>query len=159
MNYRIEHRPAFSVMGVKRFISFKEGSSGFGKFWNEVRQGEAGERLKTYKNDTIDGMLSITLKSNKDDTKVTSMLGYTTNELTPQEEFEIYHYPAASWMVIEVIGRPSKAMRPVWKAIYEGEYKPEGFTKSDLPPFEAYIDDDLSSENSKNEIWLGLKNN
>lgn len=158
MHYRIEHRPAFSVIGLKRFISFKEGGGEFGNFWQEVRQGDAAQRLVNLQNDFIDGMLAITLKSNEDDTEVTTMLGYTTNELMPVDEFDIYHYPASSWLVVEVIGRPSKVMRPVWEAIYRGEYIPQGFSMSDLPPFEAYSDKDLKSDDSKNEIWIGLKN-
>lgn len=158
MHYRIEHHPAFSVVGLKRFISFKEGGGEFGQFWRETRQGEAAQRLKSLKNDLIDGMVAITLDSNEDDTEVTAMLGYTSNILSPVDEFDLYHYPATSWLVIEVIGRPSKAMRPVWQALYRGEYIPAGFSMSDLPPFEAYIDHDLQSDSSKNEIWVGLKN-
>lgn len=159
MDYRIEHQKAFSVMGLKRHISFKEGGGEFKDFWREARQGEKAQALRKFADDFIDGMVAITLESNEDDTEVKTMLGYTTQELSAQEDFDIYHYPAASWLVLEVVGRPAKAMRPVWEEVFKGDIIPEGFEMSDLPPFEAYIDADLSSEESKNEIWVGLKNN
>lgn len=130
----------------------------FKEFWNGVRQGPVMKTLQAKSNELIPGMLAITTESDESHTEVTIMLGMTSDELESVEGFDMYHFPASEWMIVEVIGRPSKAMSKAWDAIYSDELELDGYLiDEEIPAFEAYIDTKFTVEDSVNQIWVPVK--
>ncbi|WP_258000292.1 GyrI-like domain-containing protein [Bacillus sp. Marseille-P3661] len=73
------------------------------------------------------------------------------------EGFSSYQVPASKWVVFEVHGHAPTAMVNVWKQIYSEWIPSNEYEIAKLPAIEAYIDSDIHSPNSLNEIWLAVK--
>lgn len=65
--------------------------------------------------------------------------------------------PASKWAVFEVRGHAPTAIVNAWKQIYSEWIPSNGYELAEVAAIEAYIDSDLYSPNSLNEIWLAIK--
>lgn len=156
MNYKILEQDTFNVIGVSQRISFSEGTAMFTEFWNRVRKGEIYQKMEAVSNHKIPGMLAMMSDYNEDHTEMTIMLGFTTDEESSLEELEVYSFPKATWLVAEVVGRPSKVMSKAWDQLTLDIIPSTPYEEADLPQFEAYIADSFTNVDSVNEIWIPL---
>ena len=72
-------------------------------------------------------------------------------------EFSSFVYPASKWVVFEVKGTIPVAMINAWQYIYSEWFPSHEYIPAGLAPLEAYLDVDLYTANSTNEIWIAVK--
>ncbi|MDQ0200433.1 GyrI-like domain-containing protein [Neobacillus ginsengisoli] len=159
MKYKIVERDAFRVTGIKREFSCGSGEAGIPgvpEFWGEVQGSGITNQLVELNNGEIKGLLGITSNYNAAKNVVDYSIATEYSGQVPDglASFEI---PASKWVVFEVRGPVPGAIINAWHQIYTEWFPANQYEPAALPPFEAYIDSDLSSENSYNEIWVPIK--
>lgn len=160
MNYKVVEREAFQVVGIKREVSCSgEGGSpgpGIAQFWDEANENGTVRQLLQISNGQIKGPLGITEKFNAQKNVIDYWVAIEHHGDVPAEYLS-FTFPASKWVVFEVKGSIPTAMVKAWKEIQTTWFPSHDFQPAGIPPFEAYLDSDLTSPNSVNEIWFAVK--
>ena len=158
MKYQIIERNAFQVIGVKRECpcGADTGGPGIPEFWGEVNTNGTVNKLIPFINGEIKGLLGITDNYNAEKNTIDYWVAAEHVGEVPDGLLS-YTFPAAKWVVFEVQGPAPTAMVNTWKQIYSEWLPSNGYEIAELPSIEAYIDSDLYSPHSLNEIWLAVK--
>ncbi len=160
MKYRIVDREAFQVIGIKReaLCCAEENSPAqdIGQFWRKANENGLVARLVQLLNGEIKGLLGIVEKYNEKKNTVDYWITAEHSGDIPAG-YSSLEFPAAKWVVFEVKGPIPTAMVNTWKRIYSEWFPSNGFEPAELAPIEAYIDTNLHSPNSMNEIWVAIK--
>lgn len=159
MKYRIVERDAFQVVGVKReFICSTEdaGIPGIPEFWGEAHENGTVNQLLQLINGQIKGLLGITENFHEEKNTINYWIAAEHSGEVP-DGLSSFEFLASKWVVFEVRGPIPTAMINTWKQIYSEWFPSNGYEPAEIAPFEAYIDSDLYSENSSNEIWVAIK--
>jgi AraC family transcriptional regulator len=159
MNFHIVEREAFQVVGVKQeFVCGPQdiGIPGVPEFWEHAEKEGTVDRLIPLINGEINGLLGITENYNQEKSTLDYWIAAEYRGDVPSE-FSSFVYPASKWVIFEVKGRIPAAMINAWQYIYSEWFPSHEYTSAGLAPLEAYLDSDLHSENSMNEIWIALK--
>lgn len=159
MKYKIVERDAFRVVGIcKKFSceSMDFGIPGIPEFWGEVNGNGTDQQLIQLINGQIKGLLGITTNYNSEENTVDYWIAAEHSRDIP-EGLTSFEFPAAKWVVFEVRGPIPMAIINTWKQIYSVWFPSNGFEQAYLAPIEAYIDSNLDSPNSVNEIWVAIK--
>ncbi|MCM2534067.1 GyrI-like domain-containing protein [Neobacillus pocheonensis] len=159
MKYKIVERDDFQTVGINReFLcgSGEAGIPGVPEFWGEAHGSGTANRLFQLNNGQIKGLLGITTNYNAAKNVVDYWIATEFSGQVP-DGFSSFEIPASKWVVLEVHGPIPGAIIDKWKQIYSGWFPANGYEPARIPPLEAYIDSDLYSENSYNEIWIAIK--
>ena len=159
MNYRIVERDSFQVVGMKREFSCgaqEMGIPGIPKYWEEAHKTGRIEQLIPLINGEIKGLLGITENFNEEKNTIDYWIAAEYSRDVP-DELESFVYPASKWVVFEVRGPVPSAIIYTWQQIYSEWFPSNGYKPAELAPIEAYIDSDLYSQNSMNEIWVAIQ--
>ncbi|KAA9029445.1 AraC family transcriptional regulator [Niallia endozanthoxylica] len=158
MKYQIVERDAFQVIGVKRECPCGADTEGPGipEFWGEVNANGTVNKLIPFINGEINGLLGMTDKYNAEKNTIDYWVAAEHVGEVPDGLLS-YEFPASKWVVFEVQGPAPIAMVNTWKQIYSEWIPSNGYEIAELPAIEAYIDSNLHSPNSLNEIWLAVK--
>ncbi|CAH0170887.1 hypothetical protein SRABI96_01191 [Peribacillus sp. Bi96] len=163
MKYKIIEKDTFQVVGVKRECSCdpacnteNAGLPSIGEFWGEVHQNDTVNQLIQLNNGQIKGLLGITDNYNEEKNTIDYWIASEHSGDVPDglSSFEI---PASKWVVFDVQGPAPTAMINTWKQIYSEWFPSNSYEPADTAAIEAYIDSDLYSPNSTNEIWVAIK--
>lgn len=157
MKYQIVERDAFQVIGVKRVCPCGEAEGpGIPEFWEEAHKDGTVSRLVASLNGEIKGLLGIT---DNYDAKRNTIDYWIAAEYAGElpEGLSSIQIPASRWVVFEVRGPAPAAMRETWKRIYSEWIPSNGYKPADIAAIEAYIDPDLNSPHSLNQIWLAIQ--
>lgn len=158
MNYQIVERDAFQVVGVKRECPCGAEGAGPGipEFWREVNGNGTADRLVQLTNGEIIGLLGITENYDADNNTIDYWIAAEHVGEVPDGLSSI-EFPASKWAVFEVHGPAPTAMVDSWKRIYSEWIPSNGYEVAEIAAVEAYIDSDVYSPNSKDQIWLAVK--
>jgi AraC family transcriptional regulator len=159
MKYHIVERDAFRVVGIKREIPCDTGDAGIpgiAEFWGEVHENGIAHQLSQLNNGQMKGLLGIIENFNKEKNTIDYWIA-AEHRGDASEEFSIFEFPASKWVVFEVRGPIPAAMVDTWKQIYSKWFPSHGYEPAGIASFEAYIDSDIYSPNSYNEIWIAIK--
>lgn len=147
MNYRIEQREAFKIVGVtKRFSQDGLGES-VGRMWSETPQETIGQ-IAGLGNELI-GVYS----GMYDDHTTDYYIATITEVETPSNLTELV-IPALTWAVFEIVGPMPNAMADVWGRIFSEWFPTSGYEHAQAPEVEWYSNGDMSSPEYKSEIWI-----
>jgi AraC family transcriptional regulator len=159
MNYHIVERDAFQVVGVKQEFACGPqdiGIPGVPEFWGNAEKNGTVDQLIPLINGEIKGLLGITENYNQEKSTIDYWIAAEYSGDVPNE-FSSFVYPASKWVVFEVKGRIPSAMINAWQYIYSEWFPSHEYIPVGLAPLEAYLDSDLHTENSTNEIWVAVK--
>jgi AraC family transcriptional regulator len=159
MKYHIVERDAFQVVGIKREFpcdTENAGIPGVAEFWGEVNENGTANQLFQLNNGQIKGLLGIIENFNEEKNTIDYWIAAEHRGDVP-DEFSIFEFPASKWVVFEVRGPIPTAIVNTWKKIYSEWFPSNGYEPARIAPFEAYIDSDVYSPNSYNEIWVAIK--
>jgi AraC family transcriptional regulator len=160
MNYRIVERESFKIVGEKRTFScggYEAGIPGVPEFWVEAHMKGLVNELIPLINGEIKGLLGITNNFNEEKNTIDYWVAAEYNGDHASDELLSFVYPASKWVVFEVKGSIPSAMINAWQRIYSEWFPSNGYQPAQLAPIEAYLDSNLDSENSTNEIWVAIK--
>ncbi len=158
MKYQVIERDAFQVIGVKRECPCGGNTEGLGipEFWSEVNADGTVNKLLPFINGEMKGLLGMTDNYNPVKNTIDYWIAAEHVGAVPDGLLS-YKFPPSKWVVFEVKGHAPTAMVNTWKQIYSEWIPSNGYEIAELPAIEAYIDSNLYSPTSLNEIWLAVK--
>lgn len=153
MNYRIEQKDSFAIVGIKQNLSHIEGlGQSIGKMWSEtpaetIRQiAELG--------DGIVGVYSGMYEDNTTDYYISAI----TKKECPKTMCKL-EIPALTWAIFEITGPMPNAMTEIWGRIFSEWFPTSGYEHAAAPEVEWYSNGDMSSSDYKSEIWIPVNKN
>jgi AraC family transcriptional regulator len=152
MKYRTVDLDAFSVIGVKEFMSFENGEN-FTKvpqMWSRLPV-ETMTKLQALSNLEPSGVLGVCANM-RDDGFDYWIAAASTKECSP--EFEKLDIPASQWMVFEIVGAMPKAIQDGVKYIFSEWLPSSGYQHADAPENEWYSIGYMNSSDYRSEIWI-----
>ncbi|HEY9060673.1 MAG TPA: AraC family transcriptional regulator [Pseudobacteroides sp.] len=153
MNYRIEKKEAFRVVGAKRHfdLDVEKNFVQVPKFWGETFQNGMIVEIGQLSNKEPLGVLGISTCMNGKDFDY--YIASATDKPKPENMHE-YIVPTATWAIFECIGPMPAAIQELQKRIITEWLPTSGYEYADAPDIEVYPEGDTSSLNYKCEVWL-----
>ena len=156
MNYRIEHKEAFRIVGVKRHfcMSVEESFEKVPQFWGDVHGSGQMEKIIAIGSAEPCGVLGVcTCMDGKD---FDYYIACASNKPVP-EGMSDYVVPACDWAVFECIGPMPNAMQQLQTRIITEWLPVSGYEYADAPDIEVYTQGDMQSPDYRSEVWLPVK--
>jgi AraC family transcriptional regulator len=153
MDYRIEERIAFRVVGIKKrcTLNQEENLISLPKFWDEL-----------WKNGKVDEILGLSdqipralfgVCADANDTEFDYYIASASGKPLP-EGFDELTVPAATWAIFDCTGPMPDAIQAVMKRIFTEWLPTSGYVHAEGPELEWYSDADMDSEDYKSEVWI-----
>ena len=148
MKCRIEKKPAFQVVGVKKTFRNDAVENLVPNFWSELPQ-ETYAKLKMLSNGEPKGMIG--LCANFDDEHTFDYYIAVSTKNSNVEGFDMISIPEATWAIFEAEGTILELVNRIWKEWFPSS----GYRRADnsIPDIESYFDYDFPKENYTYEIW------
>jgi AraC family transcriptional regulator len=148
MNYRIEQKNSFAVVGIKRRFSHVEGlGENIGKMWQETPGETIGQIAGL--GDGLVGVYSGMYEDNTTDYYIAAI-----TEKDCPETMSRLEIPTLTWAIFEITGPMPTAMADIWGRIFSEWFPTSGYEHAEAPEVEWYSNGDLSSSDYKSEIWI-----
>ncbi len=156
MNYRIEQKEAFRIVGVKRHYKGPENDeSVVPVFWNELYSNGTVEVLNNLSSGIPGGVHGFIQASA--DEKVDYTIACITDK-EPPAGMESYIVPKATWAIFEIDGPVHKTMATAWKRIFTEWLPTSNYSYAETVDIECFPNgENKGSEDYKYEIWLPVK--
>ncbi len=152
MNYRIEQKNPFAIVGVKERFSHIEGlGENIGKMWRET-SAETFEQIAGLGDTEPYGLLGV-YSGMYDDNTTDYYIATTTNKSCPDTLCKL-EIPSLTWAIFEITGPMPTAMAEVWGRIFSEWFPTSGYEHAEAPEVEWYSKGDLSASDYKSEIWI-----
>ena len=148
MNYRIEQKTAFTVVGVKQRFSHIEGlGENIGKMWSETPR-EIFSQITGLGKELV-GVYSGMYEDNTTDYYIATI----TEKDAPDNLCKL-EIPSLTWAIFEIVGPMPTAMAEVWGRIFSEWFPTSGYEHAEAAEIEWYSNGNLSSADYKSEIWI-----
>ena len=154
MEYRIEKKPAFKVMGVSKLVGYGNGYSEIPKFWDEVFA-KPGNKLM--------GMYGVCLDDEVPGDEFRYMIADDYNEeLAGAENMETKEIPEYAWAVFPCRGAMPQALQSVNTQVFNEWLPASNYEIAAGFNIEFYTDEskyELGSQDPSyySEIWVPVK--
>ena len=152
MKCRIETKPAFSVVGIKKnFRNDMEGDHHIPNFWRETPQ-ETYDKILSLANAEPKGLLGICANFSGHEFDYFIAASTTKEDLQDLEKLEV---PATTWVIFEQEGTIPDLIGRFWS-----EWLPSsGYRRANenYPDIEVYPDEDFLKDNSKYELCFPVE--
>ncbi|MDL2323788.1 AraC family transcriptional regulator [Ruminococcaceae bacterium OttesenSCG-928-A16] len=152
MNYKIEDRGAFSIVGFKQWVSVEDGANvrEIPKMWANLTPKKMQELCALMEGEPM-GILGVC--ADMHDNGFDYYIAATSKQAAPAG-MQGKDIPAATWAIFESIGPIPGAIQDVWKRIYSEWMPTSGYTHAGLPELEVYPDGDNTSPTYRCEVWI-----
>lgn len=147
MNYRIEQKDSFTVVGVTQRLAQVNLGEGVGKMWAETSTETIGQ-ISALGNGLV-GVYSGMYEDNTTD----YYIGSITEKTCPDNLCKLELQPQ-TWAIFEITGPMPTAMSEVWGRIFSEWFPTSGYEHAEAPEIEWYSQGDLSAADYKSEIWI-----
>ncbi|BCK01134.1 AraC family transcriptional regulator [Anaerocolumna chitinilytica] len=148
MNYRIEQKKSFTVVGIKERFSNIDGlGENVGKMWSETPQ-ETISQIAGLGNGLV-GVYSGMYEDNTTDYYIASITEKDGSETMCKLEI-----PSHTWAIFDITGPMPTAMAEIWGRIFSEWFPTSGYEHAEAPEVEWYSNGDLGSSDYKSEIWI-----
>lgn len=156
MNYRIEEKETFSIVGIKRKVPiiFNGVNPEIASMWRSLN-GETINKLKELSNVEPLGVISasVNFSEGRMDEKgeLDHYIGVATTKECPNNLAQL-EVPASTWAVFEVVGPFPGALQNVWGRIYSEWFPSSSYQQAEGPEILWNENKDVNSPNFKSEI-------
>lgn len=156
MNYRIETKEAFRIVGVKRHYSasVEECFASVPLFWQETTQSGVVPQICQLMDKPPYGLLGVSTCMDSHDFDY--YIAAVTDAKAP-DEMDEYTVPACTWAIFECIGPMPDAIQTLQKRIITEWLPTSGYEYANAPDIEVYFDGDQQAADYKCEVWLPVK--
>jgi AraC family transcriptional regulator len=153
MNYRIEKKEAFRIVGAKEhmLLNVEENFARVPQFWAETFQNGSFETICGLADKEPYGVLGVSTCMNGKDFDY--YIACATDKQIPANMHE-YEVPAATWAIFECIGPMPAAIQDLQKRIVTEWLPSSGYEYADAPDIELYPQGDVTAPDYKTEVWL-----
>lgn len=160
MNYRIETKEAFRIVGVKLQCPWtpekQEGFTEVPKFWMEHGQKGTIPELCKLMNQEPMGVLGVSVGDWQTTGSFDYYIAVSSSGPVPEGMFA-YEVPAGTWAIFECRGPMPKAIQSMQERIMTEWLPSSGYQYADAPDIEQYTDGDQSSEDYLCYIWVPVQ--
>ncbi|WP_337099714.1 AraC family transcriptional regulator [Paenibacillus sp. YIM B09110] len=155
MDYRIEEKEAFNVLGKSIEVTCEDGQNlrDIPKFWAECNSNGTIQQFETagIKGD----LLGICLDMKPGQGEFTYMIaGQTTGGNA--EGLSLRSIPASTWAIFTSIGPLPGAIQAVFGRIYQEWFPATGYEHAEGPEIEMYPPGDTTADDYRCEIWIPI---
>ncbi len=158
MNYRIEEKEAFSIVGIKKRVPiiFNGVNPEISAMWKSL-DGEIINKLKELSNVEPIGLLSASINFSEgrmeEKGELDHYIGVATNNECPCDLTEL-RVAASTWAVFEAVGPFPEALQNVWGRIYSEWFPSSNYETAEGPEILWNESKNITSPNFKSEIWI-----
>lgn len=158
MNYRIEEKEAFRIIGIKKRVPiiFQGVNPEIAAMWRNLNE-EAIHRLKILSNVSPIGLLSASTNFSEgrmeEKGELDHYIGVASTMECP-EDLEQLEVPASTWAVFEAIGPFPDTLQDVWGRIYSEWFPSSNYEQTNGPEILWNESKDVASPTFKSEIWI-----
>ena len=155
MNYRIEKKEAFKIVGVKEHyvINIEENFANVPLFWQKTIQSGIVPTICSYLDREPNGILGVSTCMNGKDFDY--YIAAATTKETPAEFVE-YIVPECTWAIFECVGAMPTALQNLQKRIVSEWLPASGYEYADAPDIEVYFEGNQQAEDYRCEVWLPI---
>lgn len=153
MEYRIERKESFKVVGVKKrfLMSMEDSFAKVPQFWQETIESGVVPEILGLLEDPSHGLLGVSTCMNGEDFDY--YISVPTTQDTPAT-MEEYTVPKGTWAIFECVGAMPKAIQDLQKRIITEWLPTSGYEYSDAPDIEVYFAGDQKSADYRSEVWV-----
>mgnify|MGYP000373720282 CR=1 FL=1 len=158
MNYRIEEKDAFHIVGIKKRVSivFNGVNSEIAAMWQSL-DGETISKLKDISNVEPHGLISASTNFSEGRMDEKGELDHYIGVATTmdcadcQSQLEV---PALTWAVFEAVGPFPNTLQDIWGRIYSEWFPSSNYEIAKGPEILWNENKDTTSPNFRSEIWI-----
>jgi AraC family transcriptional regulator len=158
MNYRIEQKEAFNIVGIMKRVPiiFEGENPEITAMWKSLTM-EKIEQLKTLSNVEPKGMIQASTNFSEgrmeERGELDQYIGVaTTHEYS--ENFSKLDVPALTWAIFESTGPFPSTLQETWGRIYSEWFPSSNYQVTKGPEILSIKTKDLTSPSVKSEIWI-----
>jgi len=152
MNYRIEDKSAFTIVGVKERFSFVDDlGASVGSMWGNLSK-ETLQNISELTDTEPFGLVGA-YSEMYDDNTTDYYIGTITTKQCPKNLISL-EVTAQTWAVFEITGSLPSAMKDIWGRIFSEWFPTMGYEHAKAPEIEWYSNGDMSSDTYYSEIWI-----
>ncbi|SHJ40408.1 transcriptional regulator, AraC family [Clostridium cavendishii DSM 21758] len=158
MNYRIEEKDRFRVVGIKEKISTVDDQNFIKvpKLWREVfSSGKCEEIVSLMNKGENSDIYGICANYSEKDKAFDYFIASITDKDVPKDMEELI-IPKSTWAIFECTGPMPDSMKSLLKRIYTEWFPSSGYEHGNTPELERYPAGDSSLEDYKSEIWIPI---
>lgn len=158
MNYRIEEKETFSIVGIKKRVPiiFNEVNPEISAMWESL-DGEIINKLKQLSNVEPIGLLSASTNFSEgrmeEKGELDHYIGLATNNECPSDLAEL-RVGASTWAVFEAVGPFPETLQNIWGRIYSEWFPSSNYEIAEGPEILWNENKNITSPNFKSEIWI-----
>ncbi|MFT9846716.1 AraC family transcriptional regulator [Aneurinibacillus sp. REN35] len=163
MNYRIEEKEAFHIVGIKKRVPiiFQGENPEITAMWKSLNM-EKINQLKELSNVEPKGIIqaSTNFSEGRMEEKggLDHYIGVATTHACP-EEFSILEVPAFTWAVFKSVGPFPQTLQETWGRIYSEWFPSSSYQQTEGPEILSIKGTDLTSSAVESEIWIPVLRN
>jgi AraC family transcriptional regulator len=159
MDYRIEEKPAFNVVGKALRVATKDGENFrvIPQFWQQCLRDGSHDQLVglAAKGEVLPNVtLGICMDFTDSMEAFTYMIAAQSPPGTIPDGMVERAIPAATWAVFESKGAMPQAIQDVWGKIWSEFFETAPFIHGAAPDIEVYPKGDATSADYVSEVWV-----
>lgn len=160
MNYRIEEKEAFRIVGIKKRVPiiFNGVNPEIASMWESL-DGETINKLKKLSNVNPMGLLSASTNFSEgrmeEKGELDHYIGVATTKGCPDNLTQL-EVPASTWAVFEAVGPFPDTLQDVWGRVYSEWFPSSNYELMEGPEILWNEDKDITSPTFKSEIWIPI---
>lgn len=158
MNYRIEEKEAFRIVGIKKRVPivFHGVNQEIAAMWKSL-DGETISKLKEFSNVEPLGLISASTNFSEgrmeEKGELDHYIGVATNRECPEYLIQL-EVPNLTWAVFEAVGPFPDTLQDIWGRIYSEWLPASNYELAEGPEILWNENKDMTSPNFRSEIWI-----
>ncbi|MGE6256864.1 AraC family transcriptional regulator [Heyndrickxia sporothermodurans] len=158
MNYRIEEKGAFHIVGIKKRVPivFHGENKEITDMWKTLKK-EALDQLNELSNVEPKGIIQASTNFSEgrmqEKGSLDHYIGVATTNDCPNNLSQL-KVPALTWAVFESVGAFPNVLQETWGSIYSEWFPSSKYQQAEGPEILSIKTKDLTSPNVKSEIWI-----
>lgn len=158
MNYRIEEKDSFRIIGITKRVPivFNGVNEEIASMWKSL-DSQSIETLKSLSNIEPTGIISASTNFSEgrmeEKGELDHYIGVTTTKDCPKQ-FKQLEITASTWAIFEAVGPFPDALQNVWGRIYSEWFPSSNYELAEGPEILWNESKDVSSPNFRSEIWI-----
>jgi len=155
MNYRIEEKDSFKIVGVAKSFPMKEEEcfAEVPRFWQETVQRGIVPQILELIDGEPQGLLGVSTSVGGEN--FTYFIAAATHKDTPKN-MEEHIVPAGTWAVFECVGAMPDAIQNLQRRIITEWLPVSGYEYANAPDIEVYFAGDQQAADYRCEVWLPI---
>lgn len=155
MNYRIEKRDAFRIVGAKEHyeLNVEENFAQIPAFWAKIVQNGTFPQILGLLNQEPKGILGVSSCMNGKDFDYYIA---AASDMDVPEGLEEYTVPSCTWAIFTCIGPMPSAIQNLQKRIVTEWLPNSGYEYANAPDIEVYFEGNQQAEGYQCEVWLPI---